>query len=280
VAREQVARAKPNQVRLPIAPTSFLNRGLEAGPETESGGKRRYIEVEMSESAAPKEASGRTPRVLVVDDEKSIVDFIRLGLQYEGFQVQTAPDGQVALRLISEFKPHVVVLDVMMPKLDGLAVAEAVKGNKDTGIIILSARDEVADKIKGLEVGADDYLVKPFDFGELLARIRAVMRRRNPSLGPQLQVQDVSLDETTREVRRGGKQVELSSREFDLLRLLMMHPNQVLPRERILDQVWGYNFFGDANNVEVYVRYLRQKLDDEDHHLIQTVRGVGYRIKS
>jgi DNA-binding response OmpR family regulator len=218
-------------------------------------------------------------RVLVVDDERSIVDFVRLGLQYEGFQVETAADGQAALRIISEFKPHVVVLDVMMPKLDGLAVASALKGNKDTGIIILSAKDDVQDRIKGLEVGADDYLVKPFDFGELLARIRAVMRRRNPSAGPLLQVQDLTLDEATREVRRDGRSIDLSAREFDLLRLLMMHPNQVLARDRILDQVWGYNFFGDANNVEVYIRYLRQKLGDEKHELIQTVRGVGYRIK-
>jgi DNA-binding response OmpR family regulator len=226
------------------------------------------------------EGPGRAPRVLVVDDERSIVDFIRLGLQYEGFQVQVAPDGQAALRLISEFKPHVVVLDVMMPRMDGLAVASAVRGNKDMGIIILSARDEVQDRIKGLEVGADDYLVKPFDFGELLARIRAVMRRRNPGAGPLLQVQDLTMDEATRDVRRGGRPIELSAREFDLLRLLLMHPNQVLARERILDQVWGYNFFGDANNVEVYIRYLRQKLGDEKHQLIQTVRGVGYRIKA
>jgi DNA-binding response OmpR family regulator len=233
----------------------------------------------MAETA-PDATPVRNPRVLVVDDERSIVDFLKLGLQYEGFEVQTAPDGQVALRLISEFKPHVVVLDVMMPKLDGLRVAEAIRGNKDTGVIILSAKDEVQDRIKGLEVGADDYLVKPFDFGELLARIRAVMRRRNPTAGPQLQVQDVVMDEGTREVRRKGRAIELSAREFDLLRLLMMHPNQVLPRDRILDQVWGYNFFGDANNVEVYVRYLRQKLGDGKHQLIQTVRGVGYRIKA
>jgi two-component system, OmpR family, response regulator MprA len=231
-------------------------------------------------ASASQAASARSLRVLVVDDEPSIVDFIRLGLQYEGFEVQTAPDGQAALRLISEFRPHVVVLDLMMPKLDGLAVAEALRGNKDTGVIILSARDEVEDRIKGLEVGADDYLVKPFDFGELLARIRAVLRRRNPAAGPHLQVQDLTLDEASREVRRGGREIALSVREFDLLRLLMMHPNQVLPRERILDQVWGYNFFGDANNVEVYIRYLRQKLGDEKHHLIQTVRGVGYRIKT
>ena len=240
---------------------------------------RRYIGAEMAETA-PEASPARSPRVLVVDDERSIVDFIRLGLQYEGFQVQTAADGQAALRLISEFKPHVVVLDVMMPKLDGLAVAGAIRGNKDTGVIILSAKDDVEDRIKGLDVGADDYLVKPFDFGELLARIRAVMRRRNPAAGPLLAVHDVSLDEATREVRRDGKVIELSTREFDLLRLLMMHANQVLPRDRILDQVWGYNFFGDANNVEVYIRYLRQKLGDEKHELIQTVRGVGYRIKT
>jgi len=228
---------------------------------------------------AASESAIRAPRVLVVDDETSIVDFIRLGLQYEGFQVQVAGDGQAAIRLISEFKPDVVILDVMMPRMDGLAVASAVRGNKDLGIIILSARDDVQDRIQGLEVGADDYLVKPFDFGELVARIRAVMRRRNPSAGPQLQVQDVTMDEATREVRRQGRPVELSPREFDLLRLLMLHPNQVLPRDRILDQVWGYNFFGDANNVEVYIRYLRQKLGDKQHHLIQTVRGVGYRIR-
>jgi DNA-binding response OmpR family regulator len=240
---------------------------------------RRYIEAEMAETASESVAV-RSQRVLVVDDERSIVDFIRLGLQYEGFQVQTAGDGQAALRLISEFKPHVVVLDVMMPKLDGLAVAAALQGNQDTGVIILSAKDDVRDRIKGLEVGADDYLVKPFDFGELLARIRALIRRRHPGTGPLLQVQDVTLDEATREVRRAGRVVELSAREFDLLRLLMMHPNQVLPRDRILDQVWGYNFFGDANNVEVYIRYLRQKLEDEGHRLIQTVRGVGYRIKA
>src|SRR2546423_651972 len=198
---------------------------------------RRYIEAQMAETA-PKVTASRSPRVLVVDDERSIVDFIRLGLQYEGFQVQTAPDGQTALRLISEFKPHVVVLDIMMPRLDGLAVAEAIRGNKDTGIIILSAKDEVQDRIKGLEVGADDYLVKPFDFGELLARIRPVIRRRNPTAGPQLQVGNVAMDEATRAVRRECRAIELSAREFDLLRLLMLHPNQVLPPDRSVDQVW------------------------------------------
>src|SRR3989454_10292736 len=162
--------------------------------------------------SAPEPTGSRRRSVLVVDDEQRIVDFIRLGLQYEGFLVQTAPDGQAALRLISEFRPHVVVLDIMMPKLDGLAVAEAIRGNKDTGVIILSAKDEVQDRIKGLEVGADDYLVKPFDFGELLARIRAVMRRRNPAAGPQLQVQDVAMDEATHEVRRCRRPISAPAR--------------------------------------------------------------------
>lgn len=218
-------------------------------------------------------------RVLVVDDEQSIVDFIRLGLQYEGFKVATAPDGQGALRAISEFKPDLMILDIMMPKLDGHAVAKALNGNRDVAIIFLSAKDEVQDRITGLELGADDYLVKPFDFGELLARVRAVLRRRNRIAATVLRVADVTLQEDTREVTRAGKAIDFSAREFDLLRLLMQHANQVLPRDRILDQVWGYNFFGDENNVEVYIRYLRQKLGDERHELIQTVRGVGYRIK-
>jgi DNA-binding response OmpR family regulator len=218
-------------------------------------------------------------RVLVVDDEQSIVDFIRLGLQYEGFKVATAPDGQAALRAISEFKPDLMILDIMMPRMDGHAVAKALNGNRDVAIIFLSAKDEVQDRITGLELGADDYLVKPFDFGELLARVRAVLRRRNKIAATVLRVADVTLQEDTREVTRAGTTIDFSAREFDLLRLLMQHANQVLPRDRILDQVWGYNFFGDENNVEVYIRYLRQKLGDERHELIQTVRGVGYRIK-
>src|SRR5207237_7831305 len=163
----------------------------------------------------------RSPRVLVVDDERSIVDFLRLGLQYEGFQVQTAPDGQAALRQISEFKPHVVVLDVMMPKLDGLAVAEAVRGNKDTGVIILSARDEVQDRITGLDAGADDYLVKPFDFGELLARIRALQRRPRGIDGATIVRGALSLDPIRREVSLGGRPLGLTMTEFNILELLM-----------------------------------------------------------
>ena len=221
--------------------------------------------------------SGTEGKVLVVDDEPGIVDFIRLGLQYEGYDVHSAPDGKAALIAISDFKPDLVILDIAMPRMDGYEVCRAVQG-ADMGILILSARDGLEDRLKGLEVGADDYLVKPFHFEELLARAKAILRRRRPTAGETLNVGGLTLNDGTREVHLTGRPIELTTREFDLLKLLMQHPNQVLAREKILDQVWGYNFYGDENNVEVYIRYLRQKLGDEDRRLIQTVRGVGYRI--
>jgi two-component system OmpR family response regulator len=220
------------------------------------------------------------PRVLVVDDEQSITDFIALGLRHEGFDVRTAPDGHVALRVVDEFKPHLVVLDLMMPRVDGWQLCRALSGDRSRGIIILSARDETSDRIQGLELGADDYLVKPFDFAELLARIRAVLRRRNPDLTRVIQVGSLSIDTATREVRTGDRCVDLSVREYDLLLYLASNAGQVLPRQRILDEVWGYNFFGDENNIEVYIRYLRTKLGDTTHERIQTVRGVGYRLRN
>ncbi|MFN2452552.1 MAG: response regulator transcription factor [Candidatus Dormibacteria bacterium] len=219
------------------------------------------------------------PRILVVDDEPSITDFVALGLRHEGFDVRTAPDGRIALRLVDEFKPQVVVLDLMMPRVDGWELCRQLAGDRNRGIIILSARDETTDRIQGLELGADDYLVKPFDFGELLARIRAVLRRRRPDLSRVVQAGDLRIDTATREVALGERAVELSVREFDLLHFLAVNADQVLPRQRLLDEVWGYNFFGDENNVEVYIRYLRNKLGDRDHARIQTVRGVGYRLR-
>ena len=220
------------------------------------------------------------PRILVVDDEQSITDFIALGLRHEGFEVRTAPDGRVAMRAVDEFHPHLVVLDLMMPRVDGWELCRALSGERSRGIIILSARDETADRVQGLELGADDYLVKPFEFTELLARIRAVLRRRSPDLARVISAGDLSIDTGTREVRVGNAPVELSVREYDLLVFLATNVDQVLPRQRILDEVWGYNFFGDENNVEVYVRYLRQKLGDQSHERIQTVRGVGYRLRA
>jgi two-component system OmpR family response regulator len=219
-------------------------------------------------------------RVLVVDDEASITDFIALGLRHEGFMVRTAADGHAALRVVDDFKPQLVILDLMMPRMDGWELCRALSGERNRGIIILSARDETNDRIEGLELGADDYLVKPFEFGELLARVRAVLRRRQPDLQRVVRAGDVSIDTATREVRVGARLVELSVREYDLLHFLMLNADQVLPRQRLLDEVWGYNFFGDENNVEVYVRYLRNKLGDADHQRIQTVRGVGYRLRT
>ena len=217
-------------------------------------------------------------RILVVDDEPAITDFIALGLHHEGYEVATAGDGHQGLRAVDEFKPDLVILDVMMPRLDGFELCRAIAGEPRRGIVILSARDETTDRIHGLELGADDYLVKPFEFGELLARVRAVLRRRTPDLNRVVQVGDLSIDTATREVRVAERQLDLSVREYDLLHFLAVHADEVMLRQRILDEVWGYNFFGDENNVEVYIRYLRQKLADADHQRIQTVRGVGYRL--
>jgi two-component system OmpR family response regulator len=216
--------------------------------------------------------------VLVVDDEAGIRDFISLGLRHEGFEVETAADGRAGMRAVDDFKPHLVVLDLMMPRMDGWELCRAIAGDKSRGVIILSARDETGDRIAGLELGADDYLVKPFDFGELLARIRAVLRRRNPALSRVVRAGDLTIDTATREVTVADRSLSLSAREFDLLLYLAVNADQVIPRQRILDEVWGYSFYGDENNVEVYVRYLRQKLEDTAHERIQTVRGVGYRL--
>ena len=218
--------------------------------------------------------------MLVVDDEQSIRDFISLGLRHEGYEVEVAADGHAGLRAVDAFKPHLVIVDLMMPRLDGWELCRSIAGDQHRGIIILSARDEAGDRIQGLELGADDYLVKPFDFGELLARIHAVMRRRDPAQSRVIRAGDLTIDTATRDVVVEGRPVSLSAREFDLLLYLAINVDQVLPRQRILDEVWGYNFFGDENNVEVYVRYLRQKLGDPEHQRIQTVRGVGYRLRS
>jgi two-component system OmpR family response regulator len=229
----------------------------------------------------PEEVTGRRPglpRVLVVDDEPAITDFIRLGLSREGFEVETASDGRAALTVVDRFAPDVVVLDVMMPRMDGISLTKELAGDPRRGLVILSARDETRDRIRGLEVGADDYLGKPFEFEELLARVRAVLRRRQPEQAAVLRVGTLELDRSTRRVLSEGSEIDLSTREFDLLAYFMEHRGEVLARDRILNAVWGVSFYGDENNLEVYVRYLRVKLGDPERRLIQTVRRVGYRL--
>ena len=229
----------------------------------------------------PQEVTDRRPgppRVLVVDDEPAITDFIKIGLSREGFEVETAGDGRAALSVVDRFAPDVVVLDVMMPRMDGIALTRELAGDPRRGLVILSARDDTEDRIRGLDLGADDYLGKPFEFGELLARVRSVLRRRQPDQAAVVRAGPLELDRNTRRVCRAGQGVELTAREFDLLAYLMEHQGEVLTRDRLLNAVWGLAFYGDENNLDVYVHYLRLKLGDTDRLLIQTVRGVGYRL--
>jgi two-component system response regulator MprA len=217
-------------------------------------------------------------RILVVDDEPMILNFLRTGLRYEGFEVAEASSGDQALDLARTFKPDLVVLDIMLPGLDGYEVCRRLRGDPELGILMLTARDEVRDRIVGLDLGADDYLVKPFDFDELLSRMRAILRRLRPPQSETLVVGDLSLSEGRHQVTLEGRPLELTLREFELLKLFLQHPRQALTRQTILDRVWGSNFFGAENNVEVYVGYLRSKLGERGRSLIQTVRGIGYRL--
>jgi DNA-binding response OmpR family regulator len=233
----------------------------------------------LSGEASTNEPQENDPlRILVVEDEPQIANFLRVGLGYEGFSVAVAVDGYEALAELKNFKPQLVILDLMLPGIDGMELARRMREDSGLMIIMLTARDQVEDRIAGLRAGADDYLVKPFDFEELVARIHAVTRRR---LSPQagiLTAGPVTLDQERHVVTLGSSEVELTVKEYDLLFLFLRHAGRVLSRRFILDQVWGHEFY-DENNVEVYVRYLRRKLDDPDHHLIETVRGVGYRLR-
>jgi DNA-binding response OmpR family regulator len=217
-------------------------------------------------------------RILVVEDEPQISNFLRVGLGYEGFSVAVAEDGHEALAKLKRFKPQLVILDLMLPGISGMELSERMRADPDLMIIMLTARDEVEDRIAGLQAGADDYLVKPFDFEELVARIHAVMRRRFGPEGTILQAGPVRVDRERRLVTMNGTAVELTPKEYELLLLFVSHPGRVLSRRFILDRVWGHEFY-DENNVEVYVRYLRRKLGDSEHQLIETVRGVGYRLR-
>ncbi len=219
--------------------------------------------------------------ILVADDDRKITDMLRRTLAYEGYEVLTATDGVEALSKAREYNPDLIVLDWMMPGIDGIEVARRIRAADRTPILMLTARDAVEDRVEGLDIGADDYLVKPFAPDELLARIRALLRRAEvtPAERP-LAYADLRLEPATRETRRGERVFDLSPKEFDLLAYLLRHPRQVLPRARILEAVWGEDFFGDDNVLDVYIGYLRQKTEAESEpRLIQTVRGVGYVIR-
>lgn len=220
-------------------------------------------------------------RVLVIEDDEGIQKFLRRGLAYDGYDVDVASDGRTGLATARDNPPDLVVLDLMLPGIDGLEVCRRLRSGGDVPIMILTAKDSVNDRIVGLDMGADDYMVKPFDLDELLARIRALLRRVQPTNAPKVyQFSDLSLDTGTRQASRGQRVVSLTAKEYDLLELFMRHPRQVLTREVIYDSVWGYDFGGESNIIEVYIRYLRQKLEpDDEARLIHTVRGVGYVLR-
>jgi len=220
-------------------------------------------------------------RVLVVEDERKVADFLKKGLEEEGYAVEVAYDGEEALALAETCSYDIIILDIMLPGRDGLDVLRRLRAKRvSTPILILTARDSVEDKVEGLDSGADDYLTKPFAFAELLARIRALLRRGKPELPPKLEAADLVLDPATREVRRGGKLIELTNREYALLEYLLRNKGRVLTRSMILEHVWGYHFDPGTNIVDVYINYLRNKIDRGfEKKLIHTVRGVGYVLR-
>lgn len=219
--------------------------------------------------------------ILVVEDDRRIRDLLRRGLAFEGYEVIPAEDGETALRSARDRVPDAVILDLMLPGIDGLEVCRRLRAVSNVPILVLTARDTVPDRVTGLDAGADDYMVKPFAFDELLARIRALLRRHRMEVAPDVhQFADLTLNPRTRQVFRGGREIQLTAKEFDLLELFMRHPNQVLTREMIYDHIWNYDFGGESNIIEVYVRYLRTKLEAGGaSRLIQTVRGVGYALR-
>ena len=220
------------------------------------------------------------PRALVVDDEENISFLVEAALQLEGMDTQTAADGFAALAAVRTFNPHVIVLDVMMPGLDGFEVLRRLRSDGvTTPVLFLTAKDGVDDRVRGLTDGGDDYLVKPFAIAELVARVRLALRHGGVTAHSVLALADLELDEDAHRVTRAGQVVNLSPTEFTLLRYLLLNSGRVLTRNQILEQVWGYDFDGDAAVVETYVSYLRRKVDTVDPRLIHTVRGVGYSLR-
>ena len=231
-----------------------------------------------------KEVKEELKRILVVDDEPNINDLISTSLKFSGFEVRSATNGAQALTVAEEFKPHALVLDVMMPGMNGFEVCEKLrKDGLKVGVLFLTAKDSTDDKVTGLTIGGDDYMVKPFSLEELIARVRAILRRTGDiqiDIDDELiRFADLELNEATHEVRRGGNLIELSPTEFTLLRYLLINADRVVSKAQILDHVWQYDFRGDAGIVETYISYLRKKIDTYEPQLIHTVRGVGYRLR-
>ena len=226
--------------------------------------------------------SEQRPKVLVVDDEESLTDLISLALRYERFEVDVAHTGRQAMQGLATFRPDLVVLDIMLPDIDGFEVARRIAAEApSTRVLFLTARDGTDDKVRGLTLGGDDYMTKPFSLEEMVARIRAILRRvQSDGEAPErLRFADLEMDEDTFEVRRAGTKVDLTATEYKLLRYLMLNPRRVLSKSQILDHVWHYDFAGDANVVEIYISYLRKKLDPLGPPLIHTVRGFGYCLR-
>jgi len=231
-------------------------------------------------------ADGSKIRVLVVDDESSLTDLLQMALKYEGWEVKTAAEGVKAVALAREFRPDAVVLDVMLPDIDGLQVLQRMRSDgSDVPILFLTAKDSLDDRIAGLTVGGDDYVTKPFSLEEVVARLRSLIRRStltaDANESPIIRVGDLQLDEDSHEVRRGEQAIELTATEFELLRYLMRNPRRVLSKSQILDRVWDYDFGGKSSVVEIYISYLRKKVDlDGFVPMIHTVRGAGYMLKA
>lgn len=218
------------------------------------------------------------PRLLVVDDEESIRDLLSIGLSHRGFEVKTARDAKEALVLAAHFTPHAAIVDIMMPGDDGFQLARRLRQDPNVYILMLTARDAVVDRVQGLDEGADDYVIKPFDFDELVARLNAGLRRVQRDESSVLQFRTVTLDDVSHRVTVEGEPVQLTAKEYELLRYLLLNPGRVLSKTQILQQVWGYDFPGDDNLIEVHISSLRDKIHDRSKDLIQTVRGFGYRL--
>jgi DNA-binding response OmpR family regulator len=223
----------------------------------------------------------RQARVLIVEDDDDIAQVLQRSLRLEGYETRIAGDGELALNAATDFVPDLVILDLGLPKLDGMEVAKRLRQHDDVPILMLTARDALESRVEGLDAGADDYLVKPFERQELLARLRALLRRRPPRGSASLVVSDLSLNPDTHEVRRGEREVELTQREFELLEYLMRNERIVVPRQRLLEDVWGYDPFATTNTIEVFVSNLRRKLEaGGEPRLLHTIRGAGYVLRA